>query len=215
MGWANGSFGEVGLTMTTDIFHALQFIHVGLRLLPVLTSEVRKKENERQHGIFPSEFENGYVEGGDQEIPYQSLPLSYMSSSSNRSALHLAVCKGSLKDTSSILQNADIDENGIRTLTNSKDDLGFTPLHSAVSIPSVTLSKNLTNLLLSTGADTNAIDALENTPLHWAARAGNSDVAQMLIMNGCPVGKTNRFKSPLLLKHLRSTQPLIVGYYLV
>lgn len=143
-------------------------------------------------------------------MPYQSLPLSSVSSTSNRSALHLAVCSGSIEDTSHILQNADIDKNEVRNLLSTKDDLGFTPLHSAVSIPTVALSKNLTKLLLSAGADINSMDALDNTPLHWAARAGNSDVAQMLIMKGCPVGKANRFNSLIFFQKMNSS--LIIGH---
>ena len=130
-------------------------------------------------------------EDSDQEVPYQPLPLSSIPSALNKTALHSAVSGGSIDETRHILQNSGIGKDEIETLLNTKDELGFTPLYAAVSLPSPALSKSLTGLLLSAGAEINSIDALENSPLHWAVRAGNGDTAQILITNNCPIGKAN------------------------
>ena len=134
--------------------------------------------------------ENGENEEGDQEVPYQPLPLTSIPSSSSKTALHLAVSGGSIDKARHILQNGGFNKDEIESLLTTKDELGFTPLFAAVSLPSVALSKTLTGLLLSAGAEINSIDPLENTPLHWAVRTGNADTAQLLITNECPIGKT-------------------------
>ncbi|HIF79702.1 MAG TPA: ankyrin repeat domain-containing protein, partial [Gammaproteobacteria bacterium] len=66
-------------------------------------------------------------------------------------------------------------------------DRGFynlTPLHWA-------LSKGVAELLISAGADVNAITLEGSTPLHFAAWNGHNEVAELLIANGADVNVIN------------------------
>ncbi len=66
-------------------------------------------------------------------------------------------------------------------------DLGFynlTPLHWAIS-------KGVAELLISEGADVNAITLEGSTPLHFAAWNGYKEIAELLIDNGADVNVIN------------------------
>jgi cytohesin len=45
-------------------------------------------------------------------------------------------------------------------------------------------SLTVIRMLLSSGADINARDEQQQTPLHWAAQEGNKDAAELLVQNG-------------------------------
>jgi cytohesin len=45
-------------------------------------------------------------------------------------------------------------------------------------------SLTVIRLLLASGADVNARDQRQQTPLHWAAHEGNKDAAELLVQNG-------------------------------
>jgi len=77
------------------------------------------------------------------------------------------------------------------------DSGGFAPLHSAASLRMVDDAGNMTairmtHLLLSADANVECLDHHGNTPLHWAARVGNSEVAQILILKNCALDLQNR-----------------------
>lgn len=61
---------------------------------------------------------------------------------------------------------------------------GATPLHMAALTPDGT---QMMQLLLSNGADPNAIDAFGFTPLHRVIQSGNIEGATLLLSNGANV----------------------------
>ena len=138
------------------------------------------------------------------------LPFHPLKGCPSRSELHTAVCAGRIEAVTNILScSGGIGGGsiGVGVSAVCQPDLaGFSPLHSAVSfsgilanddgsvhVPSeedtMTNAKDIVHLLLSAGANPSCRDGKGNTPLHWAARAGNHKVAHMLIMKNCPLGK--------------------------
>jgi ankyrin repeat protein len=86
----------------------------------------------------------------------------------------------------------------LQRLACTADDKGYTPLHTAAAL---CMASNVTTygfqrdnvrLLLSAGANVACPDYSGNSPLHWAARAGDSDIAYLLILKSCPIGKTHQ-----------------------
>jgi ankyrin repeat protein len=69
------------------------------------------------------------------------------------------------------------------SLKTARDASGSTPLHQAVVAGSVAIAE----LLLSRGADVNAVNAQLYTPLHEAIRSGKVDMAKLLIEKGADV----------------------------
>ena len=63
----------------------------------------------------------------------------------------------------------------------SKDAIGRTPLHEAVSKGH--MAEALVKLLLANSAEVDARDAAARTPLHQAAYSGHKDVAELLLAN--------------------------------
>ena len=45
--------------------------------------------------------------------------------------------------------------------------------------------------LISAGADPNAVDAGDNTPLHWAAMRGHVEIISRLVMSGSDAASVN------------------------
>ena len=66
---------------------------------------------------------------------------------------------------------------------NAKDNIGFTPLHMAVTMG----HREMAELLLVQGADVDARDTFGQTSLHQAARWGHKDLAEFLIAKGADV----------------------------
>ena len=130
----------------------------------------------------------------EEEKEYIDHPL-HESQIGDRSALHTAVCGGSLQEVKHLINTLKIEISGgvvsneeqIKIL-NSVDSDGFCPLHSAVSLNPSNMSVVMTHLLLSFGADAAANDRFGNSPLHWSARAGNDEVAQILVLKNCSPG---------------------------
>ncbi|MBN8827360.1 MAG: ankyrin repeat domain-containing protein [Sphingobacteriia bacterium] len=97
-------------------------------------------------------------------------------------ALHLACFKGYAGIVSLLLENG--------ANPNIKNDLGFAPIHLAVTsnIQTITMLKTL----LENGADINIQDAMGLTPLHYAASKGHVNIAEFLIDNDADYNiKTN------------------------
>ena len=129
--------------------------------------------------------------------PLTADPLRELDS---RSALHKAVCAGSVDEVSRELEGLQATE--ALKKVNQQDDAGYFPLHSAAAIclPEVDSfgfheASEIVRMLLSAGANVAACDGDNNTALHWAARVGNDELTQSLLMNRCPVGKSLSFRT--------------------
>jgi len=153
-------------------------------------SEVKNKEKEEQPD---SDFDFTGVAADEQEA---SLTVH---KGVERSALHTAVCMGSYQNVEEILQRHQSDEGDdasgkvkLRELLCALDHVGFTPLHSAVTLPGSegSVALDMTRLLITAGAVATCTDSYGNTPLHWAARVGNVGVMNTLVLENCPLGKS-------------------------
>lgn len=138
---------------------------------------------------------DGSISNDDDEIQHPYHPL-YPSTNCVRSALHKAVCEGSLQQVKLVLNNqennnGEISEEQLKKLKmlNDFDGDGFSPIHSAVSLIPSNMAVVMTHLLLSFGTDATSVDQFGNSSLHWAARAGNDEVAQILMFKKCSPGK--------------------------
>ena len=88
------------------------------------------------------------------------------------------------------------------SVVHTKDGAGNTPLHQAAITGSVSISE----LLLSKGADINAINTQLNTPLHLAIQNGKDEVAKYLIEKGTDLTIQNIVKKTplhLTVRHSR------------
>lgn len=119
-------------------------------------------------------------------------PINGPPSSFGRSALHQAVCRGDRSTLQTIL--ADLSDK--KDLTKI-DEAGFAPLHSACAkfLPQIDQPMGQRNdvvrMLLEAGADATVADRNGNTPLHWAARTGDTDAAEELLGRHAPVDAIN------------------------
>ena len=81
---------------------------------------------------------------------------------------------------------------------NAKDNIGYTPLHSAAGGRASVGRTSVVSLLLAAGAEVNAKNNDGETPLHNAAFYGRADIAAMLIAAGAEVNaKDNDGETPL------------------
>ena len=81
-----------------------------------------------------------------------------------------------------------------KSTMNVPDEAGFCPIHTACALSMVDPENSpsaceIVNLLLQAGADRAVKDTHGNTPLHWAARAGDDEVVRILLQNNCPSGE--------------------------
>lgn len=116
-------------------------------------------------------------------------PICNHCTSYNRSTLHKAVCEMDLASVQRALAVANSE------MLNRKDDLGFSPLHTACSLGLLRTNRlnepcEIVRHLLSSGADPCGEDENGNTPLHWSARAGDKEVTELLLRKNCPKGKS-------------------------
>jgi ankyrin repeat protein len=72
------------------------------------------------------------------------------------------------------------------TVVNTTNDSGFTPLHFAAS----NIYLEVVELLVNSGADTNAKTNFGWTPLHDAAQCGHLGVVEFLVKHGAVVNAT-------------------------
>lgn len=87
--------------------------------------------------------------------------------------------------------------------TNCTDEFGATPLHVAHNV-------EIVNLLLAAHAILRPRDWMGDTPLHYAARTGNQNVARCLLERGHPVDIRNRDGScPMHTATLHGQLPLL------
>ena len=82
------------------------------------------------------------------------------------------------------------------TDVNAKEEdlLGWTPLHYTATSG----NRQITKLLISKGANVNAINSSNYTPLHGATCNGHKEIAELLIANGADVNaRDSGGKTPL------------------
>ena len=111
-------------------------------------------------------------------------------------ALIFIVAKTQAQEIFDAVKNNDVKK--VRTLViqddsilNLKDNVGNTPLHHAAIIGSVSISISITELLIANGADINAVNTQQNTPLHEAINNKNDEVSELLIIKGADIHKQN------------------------
>lgn len=103
-------------------------------------------------------------------------------------ALHLAAFFGHPDVARFLIQN------GAKVDTAATNAMKVTPLHSAAARNQLEVSE----LLLSSGANVNAKQEGDFTPLHAAAQSGSIEMARLLIKHGADVNaKTVEGKRPL------------------
>lgn len=83
-----------------------------------------------------------------------------------------------------------------RTGVNSLDSRGFAPLHYIATAPSV--PRNAIDTLIQAGGDINIRDEYANTPIHWAAMAGNpACISNLLALGADPSAQNYDGETPL------------------
>ncbi len=113
--------------------------------------------------------------------------------------IHEAVKKGNFEKVKKMITK----EPG---LINQKDKRDSTPLHYAAYAGKT----DITNLLISKGADIKVQDKDGHTPLHWAAQAGKHITAELLIAKGAMVNaKGKNGRTPLLYALWRGHKNLV------
>ena len=162
--------------------------------------DVRIKEGDDDNEPGLPGLPNLHADQKEEASAKESEPLTAdpLRELDSRSALHKAVCVGSVDEVSRELQELPAAE-AIKKV-NTQDDAGYFPLHSAAAIclPEVDSfgfheASEIVRMLLTAGANVAACDGDSNTALHWAARVGNDELTQSLLMNRCPVGKSVLF----------------------
>lgn len=114
---------------------------------------------------------------------------------SPRSTLQSAVYNGSVTEVSQICSSLAASKSSVN---NERNDAGFHPLHSAAALgllerfgPNCKEALEICQLLIGNGADVMCRDKDGNTPVHWAARAGHSEVLGLLLLKSCPLDAQN------------------------
>lgn len=99
--------------------------------------------------------------------------------------LHEAMQSGSVEVTRLLVERG-------RANVNAKNDKGRTPLHRAVWRADLSLAK----YLLDIGAQVDALDENERTPLHWAAFFGatHGDLIALLLRHGADMTRRDKLK---------------------
>lgn len=121
--------------------------------------------------------------------PNKLHPICGPGSAFNRNPLHKAVCEMDL----ALIQN----ELASRPseFFQRADSKGYCPIHSACAsclkdLQNSSIATDIVRMMISAGADVSVADSDGNTPLHWAARAGDRATSEFLLMKGSPKGKS-------------------------
>jgi ankyrin repeat protein len=127
----------------------------------------------------------------------------------DRSLLHQAVCEMDIESLQAQLAEVMVattttaSRSGGGAILSWQDKAGYCPIHTACALrladPSNAIAASeMVRALLAAGADATIVDRQGNTPLHWAARAGDRDVAEMLLVKNCALdAKNDQGETPL------------------
>jgi ankyrin repeat protein len=113
-------------------------------------------------------------------------PICGPGSAFGRSLLHKAVCDMDVAAVQSQLSSRS-------DYFDRRDDKGYCPIHSACALcmnnpMNSAVTSEIVRMLIAAGADASIRDPEGNTPLHWAARAGDKATAQLLLVKNNPKG---------------------------
>ena len=108
----------------------------------------------------------------------------------NRNPLHKAVCEMDL----AIIQSELISRP--REFFQRSDSKGYCPIHSACALclkdpQNSSIATDIVRMMTNAGAVVSVADSNGNTPLHWAARAGDKSTAEYLLLKASPKGTTS------------------------
>ena len=204
-----GKYDRSGVALrkraSTHIFHLFRFIFYRfyrfyslyqILFLSRIYSDVRIKEGDDDNEPGLPGLPNLHADQKEELSAKEPEPLTAdpLRELDSRSALHKAVCAGSVDEVSRELEGLQATE--ALKKVNQQDDAGYFPLHSAAAIclPEVDSfgfheASEIVRMLLTAGANVAACDGDSNTA-HWAARVGNDELTQSLLVNRCPVGKS-------------------------
>jgi acetoin utilization deacetylase AcuC-like enzyme/ankyrin repeat protein len=121
----------------------------------------------------------------------------------DRSPVHQAICQRDVGRLQTLLTDP---LNRSAVVLQGRDDSGYCPLHSAAAaymqdplVPGrMGMSNELVRLILDAGADVACDDGNNNTPLHWAARAGDCSAIEQLLQLNATLDRRNKFdETPL------------------
>lgn len=120
--------------------------------------------------------------------PSKDHPVCGPGGSFNRNPLHKAVCEMDLAVIQSELSSRPAE------FFQRADSKGYCPIHSACSLclkdpQNSSIATDIVRMMANAGADVTVADSEGNTPLHWAARAGDKSTAEFLLLKASPTGK--------------------------
>ena len=115
-------------------------------------------------------------------------PVCGPGASFNRNALHKAVCEMDLSVIQSELSSRPSE------FFQRADSKGYCPIHSACALClkdslNSSIATEIVRMMANAGADVSVADSEGNTPLHWAARAGDKSTADFLLLKASPTGR--------------------------
>lgn len=153
-------------------------------------SEKAKKSEELQRQEEDADTKLPQLPGLSSHIASKH-PVCNHPSSYSRTALHKAICEVDLEN---IQRELSTTEKSNENIMSRRDDAGFCPIHSACALKMLKLDRpdapiEIVRQLVVAGGDPSCLDGKGNTPLHWAARAGDKAVAEFLISKNCPIGE--------------------------
>eukprot|EP00002_Diphylleia_rotans_P024124 TRINITY_DN4759_c0_g1_i3.p1 TRINITY_DN4759_c0_g1~~TRINITY_DN4759_c0_g1_i3.p1 ORF type:complete len:4638 (+),score=868.61 TRINITY_DN4759_c0_g1_i3:164-14077(+) len=152
-------------------------------LVPTPSDSYTMMQGPKSLAAYPSDFahvdadeENGYDEKptGMARVLERNAYLQYVINP-KRPKFNLAVVASNKEFEKVVASVRDYPH-----IVNDKEEDGSTALHHAV----IFNQEEVASILLTAGADPNALDSMGRTPLHWAASFGFTDIIQLLVRHG-------------------------------